>query len=176
MGGKDPRLSMRAQLDADVARAVRLMPRRLAAGDAASIQGTVKVVLTASGSVASPSAGCRRNRGQAGLRIARGRPARDQVIDQTETASSFISSTSRRRRAPCRRAARSPCQERTAPGARHRHQAASPCAGRMSTWIARWRAPATRSLRRSAQRASGRAELRLRPARAPGRSVVQAGG
>ena len=39
-----------------------------------------------------------------------------------------------------------------ADGARRsaRRQAASPCAGRMSTWIARWRARATRSLRRLA--------------------------
>ena len=44
----------------------------------------MKVVLTATGSVASPGAGCRRNRGWTGLRIARGRPARNQVIDQRE--------------------------------------------------------------------------------------------
>ena len=53
VGGKDPRLSMHAQLDADVARAVRLMAPP--AGGAANIQGSVKVVLTATGSVASPS-------------------------------------------------------------------------------------------------------------------------
>ena len=59
VGGKDPRLDVRAHVDADVARAARLMPSALTrpppAGAAASIQGTVKGALTASGSVASPT-------------------------------------------------------------------------------------------------------------------------
>jgi outer membrane protein assembly factor BamA len=59
VGGKDPRLGIDAQLDADLARAVRLMPATLAPpsppGAAAGIQGTVKVVVTASGSIASPT-------------------------------------------------------------------------------------------------------------------------
>ena len=65
----------------------------------------------------------------------------------TGTASGFISSTSRRHRAPCKRAARLPCQERGIGAA----ASLSSWDGRMSTWIARCQAPAMRFPRRSAR-------------------------
>jgi outer membrane protein assembly factor BamA len=54
VAGKDPQLNLQARLDADLARAARLIPDPTTV-DSASIRGTVEVVATAGGAVASPT-------------------------------------------------------------------------------------------------------------------------
>ena len=142
--------SMHAQLDADAcasgATDAADLPPAMPPASAAPWRSS----LTATRIGRVSHAGSRRNRGRPGLRIARGRPARDQVIAQRKPRPRSsarrlvaVGLSAGERRDRLARSGRHP-------GARHRHQAASPCAGRMSTWIARWRAPATRSRRRSA--------------------------